>query len=439
MSNSISIDSVRQLETKRIKHGLTKPGPNSVRQLETERIKHGLTKPSSHELRTPHVQVERHWHVVEHMPRTPRINGGARRRVALATEEDAGMGSQLLVRRRDGALGDAGGRGDVAHGLAAAGALHHHVDDRGGDGLRVAPHVEALLEAAHRVPGGAHVLVAQAEPGAEAAEVVGGAHDADVHRPPLALVAEVLLDEGGEPADLLLGGGALGGDGGELLVRPRHPLVAARDEEAGGVDGVAVPAAREPLGRLAELLEHLLGAVADGGDEAEAVGHVGDAPERGDERGRRGRADDVDPPPRQQRGGGVGGGGVLGRCGGVGDGGAADVVGEEGVGAVADAVGVAVVAGAVVGEGAPLGRLVDVARVEDERALGADGVAGGVVEHHRRRAPAVRAVGPVVRRRLVHLLLRSCSVFFFFFSLSRARFAIAAAEEMRRVELSWGN
>jgi len=57
-----------------------------------------------------------------------------------------------------------------------------------------------------------------------------------------------------------------------------------------------------------------------------------------------------------------------------------EVVGEEGVGGPANSVGVVIVSG--VGEGTPLGGLVDGVGFEDEAAFRADGVAGGVVEHH---------------------------------------------------------
>lgn len=71
------------------------------------------------------------------------------------------------------------------------------------------------------------------------------------------------------------------------------------------------------------------------------------------------------------------------------DGGEA-AVGEKRVGGPADADGV-VVAG-LVGEGPPLGGLVDGVGLEDEAALEADRVAGRVVEHHLRAPLAVGAV-----------------------------------------------
>jgi hypothetical protein len=292
---------------------------------------------------------------------------------------------EFLVRLLDGALCDACGHGDVAHGLVEAGALHDHVADGGGDGLGVAAHVEAVLEPARGLLRGAHLLVAHAEAGAEAAEVVCGAHDADVHDLAV-LLAEDPLDDGGELADVLLGGDAGAGGGGELLVRARLALVAARDVEAGGEEDVALLAARALPG-LVHPLVHLLGAVPDGGHEAEAVGHVGYAVERLDERrlGVELAAEDAHPRERNVLGP------VVGAPAGVDDAGEERGVLKEGVVGAANAAGVAVLAAAVVGEVAPLGALVDVVRLEDERALGADGVAGRVVQHHLRGAAAVRA------------------------------------------------
>ena len=60
---------------------------------------------------------------------------------------------------------------------------------------------------------------------------------------------------------------------------------------------------------------------------------------------------------------------------------AGDVV-QERIKGGADAVGVLVIGAGIVGEGAPLGGLVDGVRFEDEAALGADGVAGGVIEDY---------------------------------------------------------
>lgn len=76
---------------------------------------------------------------------------------------------------------------------------------------------------------------------------------------------------------------------------------------------------------------------------------------------------------------------------GLGDDGREASVGEEGIGGPTDTVGV-VVAG-LVGEGAPLGGLVDGVGFEDEAALRAHRVAGGVVEHHLRLPLAVAAEG----------------------------------------------
>jgi hypothetical protein len=305
-------------------------------------------------------------------------------------EEQLDVRGKVLVRLLDGSLGDAGGHGHVPDGLAGAGALHDHVADGGRDGLGVAPHVERVVQPPRRLLRGAHLLVAHPEAGAEAAHVVDGVHDADVHHLPGPL-PEHLLDVRGHPADLLLRAGAGARRRGELLVRPRLALVAARDEEAGGVELVPPPAPGARLG-LVHLLVHVFGAVPDGGDEAEAVGHVGDGAERLDQR-LLGVRPAVDPHPRQ-------------RVAALGqrllravedDAGVERGVVEEGVVAPADAAGVAVLAAAVVGEVAPLAALVDVVRVEDERALGADGVAGGVVEHHLRPAVAVRAEEQVVR------------------------------------------
>uniref|UniRef100_A0A8R7K328 Uncharacterized protein n=1 Tax=Triticum urartu TaxID=4572 RepID=A0A8R7K328_TRIUA len=311
-----------------------------------------------------------------------------------SAEEHLGVRGEVLVRLLDGALGDAGGDGHVLGRPAGAGALHDHVDDGGGDRLRVAAHVEALLDPPHGLLRVAHLLVAQAEPGAEATQVVGGADDADVHHLAV-LLPEELLDVRRHLADVLLGGHAPGGDGGELLVRARHAEVAAGDVEAGGVDGVPLPAARAALG-LVQLLERLLGQVPDGGHEAEPVGHVGDAAEAVDEGVFGGHPRVRHRHPRRSLCRHAGGGGLPGLVGVVDDGGELGV--EEGVARGADAAGVAVVAAAVVGEVAPLGALVDVVRVEDERALGADGVAGAVVQDNLRRAAALRAVHALVRR-----------------------------------------
>jgi hypothetical protein len=307
---------------------------------------------------------------------------------SLLGEELLSVRCEVLVRLLDGDLGDTGGHGHVADGLAGASALHDHVADGGGDGLGVAAHVEAVLQPPRGLLRGAHLPVAHPEPGAEAAHVVGGAHDADVHH--LAgLLPEHLLDEHSHLADLLLGGGAVGGDGGQFLVRARLALVAAGDVEAGGVERVSLlsPAGARP--GLAQPLVHVLGAVPDGGDEAEAVGHVGDGVKALDQRLLAARAAaGADMQPRQR----VAPLALRLLRAGVGDLGDQRHVGEERVAGPADAAGVAVFAAAVVREVAPLGALVDVVRLQDERALGADCVAGGVVQHHLRRAVAVRAV-----------------------------------------------
>ena len=54
--------------------------------------------------------------------------------------------------------------------------------------------------------------------------------------------------------------------------------------------------------------------------------------------------------------------------------------------------GLAVLAAGGVREGAPLGCLVDVALLQDEATVGADGVTGCVIHHHRHREAAVLAV-----------------------------------------------
>ena len=308
------------------------------------------------------------------------------------------MLAQLLAGLLDGCLGDAGGRGHVARGRLGAGALHHHVDDRGGDGLRVAPHVELVLQRLRRPLRLPHLRLAHPEPRAEAAHVVGGAHDAHLHGRP-GLLPEVPPDDPLHPPDLLLVL-AIAHHRGELLQRPRVALVAARDVEAGRVRGVAVPHPGAQL-RLLHLLEQLLGPVSDGGHELEAVRHVGDGAERDGQRAVLARLG-VDAHMRR-------GGGGLRLPRGRRDDGAERRVREEGVGAAADAVGVAVLAAAGVGERAPLGGLVDVPLLQDERALGADGVAGGVVHHHHRRAVALRAVTLLVAGDATHRRYRDRS------------------------------
>jgi len=114
------------------------------------------------------------------------------------------------------------------------------------------------------------------------------------------------------------------------------------------------------------------------------VSHVGDGAE-GEDEGSVGVGAAVLPPAE-------GGGEELAlRAVGLGDDGGEAAIGEERVGGAADTDGVVVVG--LVGEGAPLGGLVDGVRLEDEAALGAHRVPRRVVERHLRLLLAVGAEG----------------------------------------------
>jgi hypothetical protein len=114
------------------------------------------------------------------------------------------------------------------------------------------------------------------------------------------------------------------------------------------------------------------------------VGHVGDGAE-GEDEGSVGVGAAVLPPAEGGREE------IALRTVGLSDDGGEPAVREERVGGPADTDGVVVVG--LVGEGTPLGGLVDGVRLQDEAALGAHRVPRRVVERHLRLLLAVRAEG----------------------------------------------
>jgi hypothetical protein len=120
------------------------------------------------------------------------------------------------------------------------------------------------------------------------------------------------------------------------------------------------------------------------GERVGPVGHVSDGAE-GEDEGSVGVGAAVLPPAEG------GGEEIALRTVGLSDDGGEPAVREERVGGPADTDGVVVVG--LVGEGTPLGGLVDGVRLQDEAALGAHRVPRRVVERHLRLLLAVRAEG----------------------------------------------